>query len=214
MTNVVITDYLGLTPQGEFSAPAMPYMTVLRKSQGWYVPAGATGYTFRYDVGMLRPSQSGVLTLVVRLASPPIPYTVTLSNNRAIAVDDGTQGFDTNSSNQSPSLSSPIQGPDLAISNVQISPGPQAVGVPFVVTATVTNRGLNDVVTWQHVISPTDSTNNWLSVDSISSRQLLHNPARQPDRMITRAGIVVQRPRHVTNVKTICIPSTARTILR
>jgi len=165
LSGVVITDYLGFAPPGEALAPAMPYMTVVYSSTGWQlVQANATGNTFRYNVGTLGPNQSRVLTITVRLAST-IPYTVNLSNNRAVITDDGARGYDTNSANQSPSISSPIQGPDLVVSNVQVSPGPYGLGTTFTVSATITNRGLGDVLTWQHLLTPTDSTNNWLTVE-------------------------------------------------
>ncbi len=165
LSGVVITDYLGFTPPGEASAPAMPYLTILRKSPALQlVQAGATGNTYRYDIGTLGPNKTGVLTMVVQLSNT-VPYTVNLTNNRAVIIDDGTQGYDTNSSNQSPSVSSPIQGPDLAISNMQISPGPHVVGKTFWVTATITNRGLGNALTWQHLDTPSDPTNDWFAVE-------------------------------------------------
>jgi uncharacterized repeat protein (TIGR01451 family) len=163
LSGVVITDYLGLAVPGEFSDPAMPYLTML--SSGWEtVQVSANGGIYRRAIGTLGPNQTGAVMMVVRL-SASVPYTVNLTSNRAVIADNGMHGYETNPLNQSATVNRPIQGPDLAMSNVQISPGPYKVGKSFAVSATVTNRGLTHAMTWQHLISPSISTNNWFVVE-------------------------------------------------
>jgi len=163
LTGVVITDYLGFAPQGEGSAPAKPYLVVLDKSPYWQllIPESPTGRVYWYDVGMLRPNQTGVLTMVVQLYST-VPYTVNLMNNHALITDDGTHGYDSNPSNQAPDVSTPIQGPDLVVTAPQISPGPYGPGKTIAVTATVVNQGLGYAFAWDH--SDT-ATNDWFYVE-------------------------------------------------
>ena len=162
LTGVVITDYLGFAPQGQASAPAMPYLVVLDKSPAWqWVQASSMGSIYQYDVGTLYPNQTGVLTMVIQLYNT-VPYTVNLMNNHALITDDGLHGYDMNPSNQAPDVSTPIQGPDLVITAPRISPGPYRPGKVITVTATIVNRGLGDALTWDHPITP---TNNWFFVE-------------------------------------------------
>jgi len=163
LTGVVITDYLGFAPQGEGSGPAMPYLEVLESPYWQWIQTTLMGSIYQHDVGTLYPNQTGVLTMVVRLYNT-IPYTVNLMNNHALIADDGTHGYDMNPSNQSPDVSTPIQGPDLVVTAPQISPGPYRPGKAIVVTATIVNRGLNDALTWEHLITPT-VPNNWFFVE-------------------------------------------------
>ena len=162
LTGVVITDYLGFAPQGQGSAPAMPYLVVLDKSPYWqWMQTSSMGSIYQYNVGMLRPNQTGVLTMVVQLYNT-VPYTVNLMNNHVLITDDGKHGYDMNPSNQAPDVSTPIQGPDLVVTAPRISPGPYGPGKAIVVTATIVNRGLDDALAWNHTIT---ATNDWFYVE-------------------------------------------------
>jgi uncharacterized repeat protein (TIGR01451 family) len=162
---VVVTDYLAYVPVGQASKSPMPYVKTEGRPLYWKLVALSpdAGSTFNCILGTLAPGQTGVLVMNAQLLTN-IPYDVNLMNNHVVIADDGTQPGDIDPSNQVASVSTPIQGSDLAILNPHIE-GDTSPGELFTVTATIINRGLTNTVTWERVITPENSANNWFAVE-------------------------------------------------
>ena len=107
---------------------------------------------FRYEVGTLPAGTPGSATFVVSV-SPVLPTgtepgTYMGITNTVQIGDDSDQGVDSITSNNSDIDIDIVHGPDLAITNVSLSPWTPVISEALTIEVTIMNQGVSGIDAW------------------------------------------------------------------